>query len=126
MRLLVESLEVLNRLRDHVHEVASNKGFHDPDMEVQGMARYVANLHAEASELWEATRAGRLHEPCDKADKMVAVGIAPLTCAEEELADIVIRVLDTAKILGVDIGRAVALKDAYNQTRSHRHGGKSA
>ena len=50
----------------------------------------------------------------------------PLTCLEEELADIVIRAFDTAKALGVDIERAVSVKHAFNASRPYRHGGKVA
>lgn len=116
----------LNSLADHVSKVATSKGFHDPDMEAQGFSRYVSNLHGEVSELWEACRKGNLHEPCDKAEEMRGFGLEPLTCLEEELADIIIRALDVAGFHGVDVGKAVAVKDAFNQTRSHRHGGKLA
>lgn len=57
---------------------------------------------------------------------MAAAGVPVLTCAEEELADIIIRAMDTAKRLGVNIGRAIAVKHAFNATRPHRHGGKAA
>lgn len=57
---------------------------------------------------------------------MRAAGIDPLTCAEEELADVIIRALDTAGTLRIDIDRAVRIKHAYNETRPHRHGGKLA
>ncbi len=42
----------------------------------------------------------------------------------EELADIVIRVLDLAGGLGVDLDTAIATKLAKNRLRSFRHGGK--
>ena len=43
---------------------------------------------------------------------------------EEELADIVIRVLDCAGGLGLDLERAVRAKMAKNRQRPFRHGGK--
>jgi NTP pyrophosphatase (non-canonical NTP hydrolase) len=121
-----ESLSLLNTLRDHVYDVAADKGFHDPDCEAQGVARYTSNLHGEVTELWDAFRANTLNEPCDKAQKMLDAGLPALTCAEEEIADIIIRALDTAKHLNVNVARAVAIKDAFNQTRPHRHGNKKA
>ena len=95
---------------------AISKGFHvnDTPPTLDRVATYCANLHGEVSELWEAARKGNLNNPCDKK--------CNLTCAEEELADIVIRALDTAHGLGVDIGRAVHLKSEYNATRPHMHG----
>lgn len=42
-----------------------------------------------------------------------------------ELADVIIRALDTAARLGIDIDAEVAPKLAYNRTRGHRHGGKA-
>jgi NTP pyrophosphatase (non-canonical NTP hydrolase) len=41
-----------------------------------------------------------------------------------ELADIIIRVLDAAHQLGIDIDKAIAEKVAYNDNRPFRHGGK--
>ena len=85
----------------------------------EAVAVFVSNEHSEVSELWEAYRAGKLHEPCDKP------GLG-LTCAEEELADIVIRAMDTSRALGVDLGAAVVAKHRYNLSRLHLHGGKKA
>lgn len=126
VKLDIAPLRVLNDLAKHFWEVASSKGFHDVEQDALGMPRYVANLHGEVSELWEAFRAGTLDKPCDKADKMRAAGTPVLTCAQEEIADIIIRTLDTAKALGVDVAFSVAAKDAFNQTRPPRHGGKHA
>lgn len=39
-----------------------------------------------------------------------------------ELADVIIRTLDTAARLGIDIDQAVATKLAFNRTRGWRHG----
>jgi NTP pyrophosphatase (non-canonical NTP hydrolase) len=74
------------------------------------------NLVGEVAELWEAYRNGQLDSPCDKK--------CELSCVEEELADIQIRLMDTAEQLGVNLGRAIARKAAYNRTRPYRHGGK--
>ena len=112
-----------------IYAVAASKGWHDNDHELsegEKIAAYVANLHSEPSELWEAYRAGKLRTPCDKAAKMADHGIMPLTCVEEELADVIIRAIDVAVALGVDIEKAIAAKHAYNATRPHRHGGKLA
>lgn len=61
---------------------------------------------------------------CDKAERMDELGLLPLVNLEEELADIIIRVLDTSKRLDVNIERAVENKHKYNKSREHRHGGK--
>lgn len=113
----------LNAMAEEVWKTSSAKGFKD---EPVTPATMVANLHAEVSELWEAYRAGTLHKLCDKSEKMKALGLEPLTCAEEEIADIIIRALDTAKDLRIDVGRAVAVKHEFNGHRPHRNGGKLA
>lgn len=41
-----------------------------------------------------------------------------------ELADIVIRTLDLADMLGIDLTKALEEKHSYNLGRAHRHGGK--
>jgi NTP pyrophosphatase (non-canonical NTP hydrolase) len=104
----------------HSYKVAQISGFHDNDDDLQNgrFGDFCANLHGEVSELWEAYRKGNLNKQCDKPVDM--------TCAAEELADIVIRAFDTAVTLGIDIGDAIYKKDAYNQTRAFKHGDKRA
>ena len=116
------ALRFISELAEHFWLVAKSKGFHD---EPVPMAVSTANLHSEVSELWEAFRNNKLQEPCDKAVKMKALGLPELTCIEEELADIFIRCLDTARENGVDLAKAVIAKDSYNQTRPHKNGGKA-
>lgn len=41
-----------------------------------------------------------------------------------ELADVIIRILDTAGAYDIDMEQLVKLKHEYNKTRPYRHGGK--
>ena len=66
----------------------------------------LALIHSEVSEALEAFR---------KRDKENFA---------EELADIVIRVLDCAPGLGIDLDKEVAQKMKANRKRAYRHGGK--
>jgi NTP pyrophosphatase (non-canonical NTP hydrolase) len=114
----------LESLADHVYGVAKKSGFHSK--KTPNVGNFVSNLHSEVSEFWEAYRKNQVNKPCDKSPKCEEMGLGTLTNGEEELADILIRVLDTAKTLGINIGRAVHVKDAYNQTRPFKHGNKKA
>lgn len=120
-------MKTLNEIADAVHKLAWQKGWHsvqeEPDAFVE---RACNNLHDEISELHEAWRNDRLWKECDKWAAMSAAGITPLTCIEEECADILIRLLDNCRKLNVDIQRAVESKHAFNATRSFRHGGKKS
>lgn len=110
-------MKTLNEIADAVHALAWAKGWHhEEETEDAFVERMCNNLHDEVSELHEAWRNNRLKEPCDKP--------ISLTCLEEELADIVIRVLDNARKLKVDIQKAVEIKHHFNAIRSHRHGNK--
>lgn len=103
-----------------MYDIAASKGFHENEVRScvpSNFGSWCSNLHSEVSELWEAYRKGLLNDGCDKGG---------LTCAEEELADIVIRAMDTAVALGVDLGSAIERKATYNKTRPYRHGDKKA
>ena len=119
-------VDSLDAIKTRVHALAKEKGWHEDTTETRGqfIERTCNNLHNEVSELHEAYRNGQLDAPCDKAVKMREAGIVPITCLEEELADIIIRVLDSAARLNVDIATAVERKHAFNATRAYRHGGK--
>lgn len=115
----------INEISRLVYELAHEKGWYDTPMtEDAYIEKCCNNLHDETSELHEAFRNNHLRELCDKSDKMKAAGIEPLTCLEEELADIFIRVCDNAYHLKVDLASAVERKHAFNATRAYRHGGK--
>ncbi len=118
----------LNEMSKTVFDQAVEKGWYDNKEETdsQYLARALMNLHSEISELWESYRKNQLYELCDKANGMEDLKLMPLVNVEEELADIVIRVLDTSKRLGINIEKAVEIKHQYNKSRPYRHGNKKA
>ena len=119
-------MTTLNEIADAVHENAKAKGFHDfNEPESVFIANQCNNLHGEVTELWDAYRAGNENMPCDKSPKMMALGITPLNCNEEELADIIIRALDISRRLNIDILEAIISKHEFNKTRPFKHGKKN-
>lgn len=83
------------------------------------------NIIGEMAEIWEAFRKDELDKPCDKAEKMKKLGLRPLTCKEEEAADVYIRVVQWIQDLGVeDIEECIYIKDQLNKAREYKHGGK--
>ena len=108
--------KTLNEWAEAVWQNAEDHGFHNPGAN-DNVAAWCANLHGEVSELWEAHRNGKLSEPCDKP--------IPITCAEEELGDIIIRALDTARQLSIDVEKVVQIKHEYNKSRPYLHGKKA-
>lgn len=123
----IHPFDNIDTIADAVHANAKAKGFHPKrKSEAAFLNEQILNLIAEAVELQTAWRNGELRAPCDKADKMLAMGLPPLTCIEEEYADIIIRALDQCRRLGVDITAAIAVKHEFNKSRPHKHGGKKS
>ena len=71
------------------------------------LASNLALIHSEVSEALEAVRKN------DRAN------------FEEEMADVMIRVIDTCHGLGVDLGPVIRAKLEANKKRGYRHGGKA-
>ena len=114
-----ERMYNLNTLAKKINQTAHEKGFYDEkETTAAYMNRACANLHDEVSELHEAFRNGNLFKMTDKSIDM--------TFGEEELADIIIRALDTSQELNIDINAAVSKKMEYNLSRPYRHGNKKA
>lgn len=86
-------------------------------VDTRNRGELIALIHSEVSELLEAARKPGLSEHL------------PQYLGEtEELADIIIRVLDYADRAGIDgavLAEAIVAKVAFNKTRGYRHGGKA-
>lgn len=114
-----ESLEISFRFawNDVASEVDFNnhmKGWKGQGTQERNKGEMIALIHSEVSECLEALRHGNPESE----------HIAPISGAEEELADIIIRVMDLAISNKFDVVSALFAKMAYNKTRPYRHGGK--
>lgn len=104
-------LMTFQKMQKAVHLTAKEKGWWDEPREDGTM---IALIHSELSEALEGLRIN--NPPSDK--------IPEFTQAEEELADVIIRIMDMAEYHEWNIAEAFVSKLEYNLGREHRHGGK--
>ena len=96
--------ENLNKLAKHCYNEAKQAGWHDTPREDGTM---LALIHSEISEALEGLRKNQMDDH-----------LPHRSCAEVELADALIRILDFAGMNGYDLGGAVREKLDYNRTRN--------
>lgn len=104
-------MQVLNELGKEIIAINEANGWNvavpdDWELSQYKVPSVIALIHSEVSEALEAFR---------NHDKENFV---------EELADVLIRVLDCSSGLGLDMDAAVRAKLEKNKTRGFRHGGK--
>lgn len=120
----------LRALQDAAHQTAAEKGWWDYSIDdsirfdeengtyirPRSIPEQIALMHSELSEALEEVRKpdARAFYLVDNKPEGWAV----------ELADCVIRIMDTCGYYGQDLQALVELKMKYNETRSQRHGGK--
>ena len=128
---------MLNELSQQIHENAKSKGFYEGEKNTGEM---LCLIHSEVSEALEADRKGKftvLAEDWhlegmanknfgktfsdDDVFKMRFEDSVKDTF-EDELADIMIRVMDLAAYRGIDIENHIKAKMRYNAMREHKHG----
>ena len=101
--------DVLSGLSERANDMAHEKGFYDGG---KTLTTAIALQHSELSEVLEALREGNLE----------STKIEGYSELEEEYADVIIRILDTAGEHDLDIGGAVIAKMRKNSDRDHKHG----
>lgn len=96
----------LRRLQAEAWAIAEDSGFHEGEGhgDERSRAKILALIHSEVSEALEADREGD--------DELYA----------EELADIVIRVMDHAETEGINLEEEIKRKNAINEGREYKHG----
>ena len=143
-------MKTLNQLRDEIHANAKEKGFYDNPKEIGTLLMLVVSELAEALEADRTGRFCDFSEyekyrknafefkhkqetdvkfmprsPClvrsSEEIEKDAFEIYIKNSFEEELADVIIRILDICGYLNIDIERGVLAKIKYNKTRDKLH-----
>lgn len=127
---------MLNELAKQIHENAKSKGFYNGE---KNTGELLCLIHSEVSEALEADRK-KLYTNVSEiklkglADKNYGTSFYDdeifkdffTTCVkntfEDELADVVIRVLDMCAYRGIDIESHIKAKMRYNSSRKFMHG----
>lgn len=106
-----------NDLAKEIYANAKEKGFWEAPL---NFGEKIALMTAELSEALEEYRDGHGYtEIYRKPENPAKPEGIPV-----ELADAIIRILDTCAAVGIDIEEAIEIKMAYNKSRSYKHGKK--
>ena len=117
----------INELAAAAHLNAVSKGFYSPPSE---FGTRIALIHSEVSEALEAHRNGNraksdTYEGGDDDYFKTHYEANIKGSVEEEMADIVIRVMDMSASMQIDLESHIIAKMRYNSMRPHKHGGKA-
>jgi NTP pyrophosphatase (non-canonical NTP hydrolase) len=96
-------INALRSIQSKLHGQATDMGWHRKPREVGTL---IALMHSELSEALEGARKNLMDDHLPNRQMV-----------EVEFADCIIRILDAAGLLGLDIGAAVSEKHDYNAVR---------
>lgn len=123
---------MINRLSAEIHKNNVNKGFYEDKKNIGEM---LALVHSEVSEALEADRKGNyanmdevlwddMNNTSEEGYFQHAFGAYCKDTFEDELADIMIRVMDLAHYKGIDLEKHIDAKMKFNSLREFKHGKK--
>lgn len=106
-----DGANAINEIRDTIHSSCLAAGWYEDLQTGEPIKRNIGEvLMLMVTELAEAMEGHRKN--------LMDTHLPHRSMIEVELADCIIRILDTAGAEGLDIGGAIAEKFAYNQTRA--------
>lgn len=123
---------MINKLSKEIHANNKAKGFYEKEKNIGEM---LALIHSEVSEALEADRTN-VYAKLKESQKNVLMGwvndsdfkehfeSSVKDTFEDELADIMIRVMDLSIFKSIDLEFHVKAKMKYNSLRSYKHGKK--
>lgn len=117
---------MINELAKKVHQIAIEKGF----WEEENIPKKLLLIHSEVSEATEADRVnkyskiGKISDDLNDKDFVRAYDEHVKGTFDEEMVDIIIRVMDLCSYLGIDIDVNIQDKIKYNSLRKYKHGKK--
>ena len=119
---------MINKLSKEIHEITKSKGFYDTE---RNMGEILCLIHSEVSEALEADRANKTSSTeiselmiLNDVDFKAKFEESTKNTFEDELADILIRVMDLAGYKDIDLESHIKAKMRYNALREHKHGKK--
>jgi len=104
-------IKEFNKIAKAVNDIAKEKGWWNGD---RNDGELIALMHSELSECLEGMRHNN-----PQSDH-----ILNFTIVEEELADVIIRIMDFAAQRKYKVAEALMEKINFNKSREYKHGGK--
>jgi NTP pyrophosphatase (non-canonical NTP hydrolase) len=112
--ILEKNLLSISEIQKSVHKNSKDKGFWDASSDIPTKLMLIVTEVAEAMEDYRKERMATIYTGEDRKPEGFPT----------ELADIVIRVMDLAEYLNIDLEGEIEDKARFNYLRPHMHGGK--
>lgn len=117
---MVVTPQTLNDLGAICHHIARSHGFYDSRDSIANRLAFNTNLTESFETIWDLERLMLITTEVAEAAEAVRKG--DMDNLAEEVADILIRLVDFSHYMGIDLDKALADKMDTNIARPHMHG----